>query len=567
MHAHAQPASPPSAGERSLLLRPAARILAALALAAPALASGADVAAPSRVDAVTVYRSSARVTRVAEARIAAGDGRVLLLGLPDSLDDDSVRVSGKGAARARIFGVSVERVTGEAPAAEVRAAEERLEGLLAQDRTLEDAVRVARERSKFVESLRSTYSEERAKNLAVRGLSAREWSEMARFVEAELSASAAAIRKAEAERRDLSRRIAAARADLEKLQAKRSRTTKTVSVEISADQAGPVELSLSYVVPAASWQPIWDARLVPETSTVEMAFLASVSQGSGEDWKGVRLSLSTAEPGRGVFVPRLEPRWLGRLEPSPQPVARKRAVPAAPPAAAAEAVMPSRDEALAFEMEAPAAAVEQGLLAATFTAPRRETVDGAGRARKVSLARFPLKAEIARTAAPRIDPAAFLTARAVNDTGFPLLAGTAGVYVGDEFVGRAPLPFTPVGGEIELAFGADDRIEIDRRVLERRHETAGIVSKDEVWRYRVRIAMKSRYPAPVRLALQDLVPVSREEKIEVKVLEGTTTATREDPERPGVRIWEISLEPRRETVVELRYEVRFPRGLPVGGLE
>ncbi|HSN92152.1 MAG TPA: mucoidy inhibitor MuiA family protein [Anaeromyxobacteraceae bacterium] len=547
-------------------MRPFA-LLAALAVAVPAPASAEDVRAASRIESVTVYRSSARVTRVAEARLGAGDGRVLLEGLPESLDDDSVRVSGKGTARAKIFGVSVERVTAEAPAAEVRAAEERLEGLLAEDRALEDAIRVARERAKFVESLRSTYSEERAKNLAVRGLSSREWAEMARLVEAELSASAASVRRSEASRRDLSRRIAAARADLEKLQAKRSRTTKTVAVELSADQAGTVEVVASYVVPGASWQPIWDARLVPEASTVEMAFLATVAQTSGEDWRGVRLALSTAEPGRGVFVPRLEPRWLERLQ--PVPLARKRALPmAAAPAAVAEAKADALAEGeLGFAMEEPAASVEQGLLAATFTAPRRESVDGAGRARKVSLARFPLKAEIARSAAPRIDPAAFLTAKAVNDTGFPLLGGTAGVYVGDEFVGRAPLAFTPVGGELELAFGADDRIEIDRKVLERRHETAGVVSKDDVWRYRVRIAVKSRYPGPVALALQDLVPVSREEKIQVKVLEGSTPATREDPERPGVRIWDLSLEPRKEAVVELRYEVRFPRGFPVGGLE
>jgi uncharacterized protein (TIGR02231 family) len=547
-------------------MRPSA-LLAALAVAAPTLTPAEDVKATSRIDAVTVYRSSARVTRVAEARLGAGDGRVLLEGLPESLDDDSVRVSGKGTARARIFGVSVEPVTGEAPAAEVRAVEVRLEGLLAEDRALEDAVRIARERTKFVESLRSTYSEERAKNLAVRGLSAREWADLARFVEAELSASAQAVRKAESARRELSRRVAAARAELEKLQAKRSRTTKTVAIEVSADQAGAVELVASYVVPGASWRPIWDARLVPEGSTIEMAFLATVSQTSGEDWKGVRLALSTAEPGRGILVPRLEPRWLGRLE--PMPVARKRVPSSAAPMAAAEARadLVREEEAPSVGMEEPAASVEQGLLAATFTAPRRESVDGAGRARKVSLARFPLKAEIERAAAPRIDPAAFLTAKAVNDTGFPLLAGTAGVYVGDEFVGRAPLSFTPVGGELTLAFGADDRIEIERKVLERRHETAGIVSKDDVWRYRVRIAVKSRYPAPVTLALQDLVPVSREEKIEVKVLDGTTPATREDPERPGVRIWELTLEPRKEAVVELRYEVRFPRGFPVGGLE
>jgi uncharacterized protein (TIGR02231 family) len=213
------------------------------------------------------------------------------------------------------------------------------------------------------------------------------------------------------------------------------------------------------------------------------------------------------------------------------------------------------------------ASVEEGLLATSFTAPRRESVDGSGQARRVSLARFPLKAEVVRTAAPRVEPAAFLTAKASNETGFPLLAGVAGVYVGDQFAGRAPLPFTPAGGELELAFGADERVEVDRKVLERKRESAGLLTKDDVYRYRVRIGVKNRYAAPVAVKLLDLVPVSRDEKIKVTVLEGTTAPTREDPERPGVRIHELTLGGREEKVVELRYEVRYPRGFPISGLE
>jgi uncharacterized protein (TIGR02231 family) len=173
---------------------------------------------------------------------------------------------------------------------------------------------------------------------------------------------------------------------------------------------------------------------------------------------------------------------------------------------------------------------------------------------------------VVRTAAPRLEAAAFLTARATNDTGFPLLAGTAGIWVGDEFVGRAALPATPPGGELELAFGADARVEIDRKVLERRRESAGIVAKDDVVRYRVRIAVKNRWAAPVAVKLLDLVPVSRDEKIRVELLDGSTAA-REDPERPGVRSWELALAPREERAIELRYEVRYPRGFPVAGLE
>jgi hypothetical protein len=79
--------------------------------------------------------------------------------------------------------------------------------------------------------------------------------------------------------------------------------------------------------------------------------------------------------------------------------------------------------------------------------------------------------------------------------------------------------------------------------------------------------VKNRYAAATTARLLDLVPVSRDEAIGVKVLDGTTPATREDPERPGVRITELTLQPKEERVLELRYEVRFPRHLQVQGLE
>jgi uncharacterized protein (TIGR02231 family) len=248
---------------------------------------------------------------------------------------------------------------------------------------------------------------------------------------------------------------------------------------------------------------------------------------------------------------------------------RAASAPAAAPSARDEAPVagaPEQEEE-AFAADVAQASVQEGLLSAMFTAPRRETVDGSGQARKVALARFPLKARIVRTAAPREDVSAFLTARAVNETGFPLLPGMAGVYVGDKFAGRAPLPATPPGGEIELAFGADGRVEIDRKVLDRRHESAGVISKDEVYVYRVRTSVKNRWSSPVAVKLLDLVPVSRDEKIRVKLLDGSTAATREDPERPGVRIYELALAAREEKVVELKYEVRYPRGFPIAGLE
>jgi uncharacterized protein (TIGR02231 family) len=553
-----------------------ARLISVLALLFPLVSRAApDVDAPSRIDAVTVYRSSARVTRLARVELPGGDARVVLRGLPAELDDDAVRVEGKGGAHVRLHGVSVERVTGAfAAAAEAREAEARLERLTDEDGALQDREKTAQARARFVESLRSTYSEERAKNLAVRPVAAKEWKELSTFVESELAGVAAEQRAVQVARRDVKRRMEAARAELDKLAAKRGETTKTVSVDVTAEQPTRLELAVSYVVRSAGWQPVWDARLAPETATVELAFHGSVWQRTGEDWNDVKLAVSTAQPGRGLFVPVLETHWLDRVMPVERFAAKAaRGAPAAAAAPAPPRKKAARDEAAEAEPEAEvqaveaAASIEEGLLAATFTAPRRERVDGAGQAHKIPLARFPLKAELTRTAAPRLDKAAFLTAKTTNDTGVPLLPGSAAVYVGGDFVGRAPVPFTPPGGELKLAFGADDRVEIERRVLERKHDTSGLLDKKDVWRYRVRVGVKSRWQKPVALTLLDLVPVARDAAIEVAVLDASTKATRDDPERPGVRSYELELLPGKERVVELAYEVRVPRGFPLAGLE
>jgi uncharacterized protein (TIGR02231 family) len=406
-------------------------------------------------------------------------------------------------------------------------------------------------------------------------VSVREWGEVAAYVGRETADATHELRKSELARRDLGRRIAQARADLAKVQAKRERTTKTVAIEVEAEQGGAFEVGLSYAVGAAGWQPVWDARLLTESSTMELSLEGSVWQRTGEDWNGVALTVSTSQP-RGLFVPKLDPHYLTRHEPPrPEQYGAAEDKAAAPPAAAQaglsrrheKAAKPEESEEPEEQMDLASAGVEEGLLSASFTAPRRESVDGSGQARKVPLAHFPLRAEIVRTAAPRLEAATFLIAKAVNATGFPLLGGAASVYVGNEFAGRTRLPKTPPGGELELAFGADDRVEVDRKVLERRRESAGTFTKDEVYRYRVRVSVKNRYSSPVAVKLLDLIPVSRDEKIAVRLLDGSTAAAREDPERPGVRVYELALAAGEQKAVELRYEVRYPREFPIAGLE
>jgi uncharacterized protein (TIGR02231 family) len=549
---------------------PLSALLLVLALTVPAAAAPVEVTPFSHIDAVTVYLNSARVTRLAKIDLPAGDIRVRLEGITDQMLDDSLRVSGTGPAKAQVFGATVERVPHvETTATAVRAAQEKVTALEEQDRALEDHIKQANARKEFLDSLRSTYVKERTENLAVRPMDPKEWTNMVEFVAKQYEAVLEQIRKTESARRELAKRLQAARQELDQVRAKGGLVTKTVSVDLHVAQPGSFELEASYVVPMAFWSPIWDARLDADKQTIALSLYGSVRQTSGEDWTDVAIAVSTAQPSRGIAVPDLPPQYLEPVRPmAPAEMAPRRLLKGRADAPAAQGLMSTLEDKNEETIESPEAAITQGLLAATFTAPRRESIDSSGTPRRAFLSKFSLKADLTRIAAPKLEEQAFLIAKATNESGPVLLPGPINLFLGDEFTGKTHLPTVPPGDEIKLAFGPDDRVKVERKIIERKHETTGVFSKEDIYRYRIRTTIKNLYPTPITATILDQIPVSRDETIKVTILEGSTKPTEpEDPTKPGVRSYTFTLQPKAEQVIELGYEVRFPKGQMIGGLE
>lgn len=538
-------------------------LLTTLLLGSTALAASAELKPTSRVDEVTVYQSSARVVRRVSADLPAGDVRLVLADLPTQLVDDTLRVQGQGGVKTKVYGVSVETHHQEnASDPRVAALQAQLAELRHAEREIAGKTRAAQSRLEFVRSLKSTYSEERANNLGLRSVDVKELTAMAEFVASQVLLTETQLQTAQKEQEALQKKVEVVNAELAQLQPRTQVSSKAVVVELRAEKPGKVDLTVSYMVPGASWRPVYDARLEPSTQKVTLGVYASVQQTSGEDWKGVRLSVSTAQPQRALYVPELQPIFLENHAYATHSRSASVQAPAAmdrPMTETATNDGPDEED-LDYAIELPAASTQQGLLATTLTTPRREDVEGAGKPRKAFLASFPLKAELIRSTAPSLEQQVFLSARGVNDTPTPLVGGTASVFVGDEFLGRVSLPAVPVGGELAFAFGADDRVKVERKV-QRFHETSGLIVKDDVFRYRVRTTLKNLYPHKVTVEALEQVPVSREEVISVKVLDASTPASKPaDPMKPGVRSYKVSLEPNAEQVIVLEYEVRAPRG-------
>ncbi|HYO57189.1 mucoidy inhibitor MuiA family protein [Archangium sp.] len=77
------------------------------------------------------------------------------------------------------------------------------------------------------------------------------------------------------------------------------------------------ELSVEYFVPGARWAPSYQCRLSRDCRQVELVTRALICQHSGEDWRGVKLVLSTAAPMSWTELPELASIRIGRAQPPP----------------------------------------------------------------------------------------------------------------------------------------------------------------------------------------------------------------------------------------------------------
>ncbi|MDI1478027.1 DUF4139 domain-containing protein [Polyangium sp. y55x31] len=94
-----------------------------------------------------------------------------------------------------------------------------------------------------------------------------------------------------------------------------SRPTLACHVRLGAGQGVIESLEIEYVVLAARWWPTYKAWLTKNATRVRLELDALVAQDSGEDWKDVELSLSTADLVHDARLPELQSLRFGRAQP------------------------------------------------------------------------------------------------------------------------------------------------------------------------------------------------------------------------------------------------------------
>jgi uncharacterized protein (TIGR02231 family) len=531
-----------------------------------AIQTTSTIQVTSTIDAVTVYPDGATVTRAIRVDLPQGDSVLRAGDFPPTLDPASLRVEGEGQARLAIGGIDARPPRAERPPTDP-ALEDRIESLKDERGALDGKIEAAAARKKFA----VRFAEAAPVGLGDKG-EARpltEWRAAFVAVAEEVAVADAAVREARIRQREIDRELA-------RLEAQRTANPPRkmeVRIDLAAEAATSAVLRVSYTVRGARWSPIYDARLDTgardRKPALDLVRRAEIVQSTGEDWPDVELAVSTVRTAKGGSAPELRPlivryptppRVLGETARPPLAVPAPAAV---PPGSAVDerSLARGQEERKAASVDAVEreAAADTGGFQAVYRIPGRVSIAANDGAKSFRISSAAITPELLVRAVPALDSTAFLEAGFKHGEDAPLLPGRVAIYRDGIFVGRGQMAMTSKEETVRLGFGADDKVKIARSTVRQTEGSTGIISAAKTERREFKTAIRNGHDAPIRVVIEDQVPVSEIDDVKVELLPTTTAPTERDVRnRRGVLAWSFDAAPGEAKEIRIAWRVRWP---------
>ena len=484
----------------------------------------------AKIARVTVYADRAEVVRRFATTLPAGEHALVFDALPGETDLSSVRVTGQGSFS--LIDIRAETIqTLEVTDTQVRELSTKLK---AEQVKLQEVTQAQTRNAQRRASLDKVLGRLTAvgKESANPDLDPAKWAGY-------LTYHVESLAKLDQETLGLKGRDDALRTEINRLEREliqlngnRTKVRNVARVKIEVTQAGPQEFELTYVVAGPSWSPHYDVRADTVAKKLTVAYQAQVRQRTGEDWLGVSLRLSTAQPGVGGREPELAPWALYKAEPvvptgaavlmdeGGLAAAAKPTAASATRRSLAKQAAQTADAGIASTpapaMEVTSATVQAGATAALFQVPRAYDIPSDPKSVKVALTEQTFFASFRHSCVPKLSPNVYLKAQAVNASDYPFLPGPTAVFLDGAYVAAASMDLVPAGQEFVTFLGVDQTVKVERRVLARREEVTGVFGKKTHRTvHDLLFKVTNGKQADIDLAVGDQLPLSNHDAIKV----------------------------------------------------
>ena len=536
------------------------------------------------ISKVTVYRGQALVTRTIGTDLPAGTSELIVAGLPARIIPESLFAQTSG--NTKVLSVRYrERAVKEDTREEVKALEAEIEELTRQLAHVDGDLKHLHQQWDNMFCRLREFTVNAASSDLNRGLlTFKPIKELVTFIEEK----GLGYHKQATEWRD---QIDGLKKELELLKRKRaqldegrSRTEREAVLFISKADKNSSSIELNYLVNGANWLPQYNVRGNPVGSAVVIEYNAIVNQVSGEDWTGVSLSLSTAEPAMVAAAPMLEPMGIilarqgGQRTDMPaqmdqrtesqagrrsgltdrsedfKRLARSRRAQSKKGAAAQVELQQLAVDNQTWEFNLSRRELEKvkeeiseitriESVSVTYDLPSRLTLPSRTDQQLVTIASVGTKGEFTLVATPLLTDYVYLQAEIVNDSEIVFLPGPASMFRNGEFVGKSDLPIVTIGEKLTAGFGIDSQVQMVRELEDKKTKIQG-GNRIDTYKYRIALSNYKNVPAPLRLL--DRLPYTEGKSVKIELLSAKPELSKDSEylrtsRKKGILRWELNL--------------------------
>jgi uncharacterized protein (TIGR02231 family) len=513
----------------------------------------------SRISHVTVFLNKAQIERVIKTRVEAGKTDLIVTGLTSQLDPQSIQVAGKG--NFVILGITHQQnyLSELNVPASLRILKDSLEYLQKQIALEQSQKEILNKEEQMLLSNQKIGGTNQ--NLTVAELKG-----MADFYRVRLSEIVTTRMKHDDKIKKINERVVKLQRQIQEQNELYARNTSEIVISISADAASAADLQVNYIVANAGWYPQYDLRAINTKSPVQLNYKANVYQSTGEEWKNVKLKLSTANPSEGGLKPELYTWYLNFEEPVLYKRLKGRAagvmLESAAPAMATDKAEEDAEALNEVTTTADYVNTIQTSLNAVFDIALPYTVASSSKPTLVDISKHDLKATYQYSVAPKLDADAFLMAQVVDWEQLSLLPGEANVFFEGTFVAKTYLDPNNIKDTLAVSLGRDKRIVVKREKL-KDYNSRKTIGSNQRESFAYEISVRNTKNEAVKIVVEDQLPVSQNSQIEVTSTDAGGAGYNKDT---GKLMWELNVQPNETKKVTYKFEVKYPKGKIIPGL-
>lgn len=543
---------------------------------------------PGTITAVTVHRGQALVTRHVTAALPAGDQEVVVTQLPERIQPTSLYATAGGNLTIRSVRYRARAVT-EDPRDEVAKTDAAIEAAQSTLRRIAMDATLLASQTQYLDKLANFVTPTASTELSKGVLNPDALVKTSDYIFTQRSDIAKKQLALDEEKLKVQKQLDVLQRTRAELVAGCNKTLREAVVLLTQDAAGQAEFDLCYLVDGADWSPAYAADLHGDHSKLELAYHAVVTQVSGEDWKDVKLTLSTSRPMMRAEMPAIAPmlvalaptgntpaygdarQYLGARssldrqakngEGLPLSVASENGGWAAgdaniPAMNAPQSDMFSRnllaargqglelavsDEAVKTLSKAPTNTMD--VLAVSYALPGKASLASRNNPQMFRIATLALESSFYYTVVPLITNYVYQGVEARNTSALALLPGPYNAYLDGQFAGSGTLPLVAANQSFAIGFGTETQL---RGIRELTDKTTEIRGGNKLVKYTYKLTLRNYMNRPARLRVWDRIPQAIDTNVMVKLIkperELSTDAFYVNEEQPtGLLRWDVDV--------------------------